>query len=112
MVTYEDARQLSDDELFAMLGTEILGEGLGAGPAAARRLASAGRDWYYQNIANLRQVVCSDDNLSRIGTDEERVLVAIGAAIGSRFDLSAAGYVPLSLIILRVELDKFCQGLM
>jgi len=103
--------ELDEDGLYGVLGSALLGEGMGAMPHDLSRFLRAGRAWFSENAREMKQLVCSERSESVLGVTgaDDRAMLAAGIA-----DLLVARYggIPaaaLGLLVARIGLDQFCD---
>jgi hypothetical protein len=106
-VEYED---LDDDQLFAKIGADILGQGLNAVATSRRRLVAIGQEWYQEKLVELRTLVCTEDGKAKFDDDHTKWAMAIGPIIGVNFHLDSTAYWAVCILIMRTGLDQYCLG--
>ncbi|WP_067814679.1 hypothetical protein [Actinomadura kijaniata] len=112
-MTFETYLDKSDDELFELLGTALLGEGPGLSPedrAAHRRF---GRTWFDNKQRELQRKICNHPGIQNLlgTTGSDRVIDA--AAIYELLDKMGEDPVvaPLvAVLIARIGLGTFCAN--
>jgi hypothetical protein len=112
-VTVEDYWNKTDDELFELLGLELLGEGLGLSPSDKRRHRKFGREWFAARQAELQRRVCHHNRLQGfIGTGASDRLLDAAAIyeILQNVDDDLVAIPVLAVLIARVGLGEFCKN--
>ena len=110
MPTFFYYERLTDDQPFAMIGNDVLGQGLGAFATSRRRLVALGREWYQEKLVELRKLVCTEDGKAKFNDDQTKWAMAIGPIIGANFHLDATAYWAVCVLIMRTGLDLYCLG--
>lgn len=110
MTTFADYEGLTDDQLFAKIGADVLGQGLGAVATSRRRLVAMGKEWYQEKLVELRKLVCTEDGKAKFDDDHTKWAMAIGPIIGANFHLDATAYWAVCVLIMRTGLDQYCLG--
>lgn len=108
MSTFTKYERLTDDQLFAQIGADVLGQGLGAVATSQRRLVIMGREWYQEKLVELRKLVCTEDGKAKFDDDHTKWAMAIGPIIGANFHLDATAYWAVCVLIIRTGLDQYC----
>jgi hypothetical protein len=100
------------DELYHLLGAELLGESIGFGPADFRRQVDFGRQWLRERLRMLRRTVCLDGRVQQMIIANKGDLVAECAAVldivSNRIDLPKTPV--LAVLVVRLGLSGFCAG--
>ena len=101
---------LDDDELYARLGGELLGDGLSFGPEDFARYRDFAVRWVREHVADLRARVCgrvpARDPESKGGTDALMDMAAVADCLVSLLGKPAATVA--GVILVRRGLDTLC----
>ena len=101
---------LSDDELYALIGTWLVPDETVLGVDDLLRKAALGRQWWSNNLAEIRELICgqpavialraySDDDAAKLAT----TLIDIGAHQAHLPPVAV-----LSMLISRIGYDRIC----
>jgi len=91
--------QLTEPELLAQLGKELLGSGVGFGPEDTRRYRRFAEQWIQSRMAEIRGAVCNDDGVRAVFTrDIQERLNDFGIVADALATLQ--GHPPLTLLAL------------
>jgi hypothetical protein len=101
-----------ESELLALLGKELLGDGIGYGPEDPGRYRRFAERWIEERLDRIQAAICDDAGLRVVFSKEmENRLNDVGAVADA---LSAiAGRPPLTLlavILLRRGYESVCEG--
>lgn len=110
MSAFAEYEGLTDDQLFAQIGADVLGQGLGAVATNRRRLVMMGREWYQEKLVELRKLVCTEDGKAKFDADQASWAMAMGPIIGLNFHLDATAYWAVCILLMRTGLDQYCLG--
>jgi hypothetical protein len=99
---------LTDDELYATLGAELVGTST-LKDGDLDDLRQRGRNWLQRHWAELRSHICGNLNIQAIRGDRTLELLAVADFIIEQW-LKQAGAMSAAAIITRFGLDKLCAG--
>ncbi|MFE1455834.1 hypothetical protein ACFW7K_12695 [Streptomyces sp. NPDC058735] len=101
----------TDDELYTLLGAELLGEGLGLSPEDEDAHCRFGRQWFQSKHRELQRKICHQERIQGLlgTTSSDRLLDAAAVYevlqhLGE--EPSTAGV--LAVLVARVGLGTFC----
>lgn len=100
--------QMTDDELYEVLGASIMG-GRDMLPDRARVLVRAGRLWFDGQRQRLQEVVCPRlvELQADAGEDKMGLIAAVGDLIAYNLKIVPAN--TIAILILRIGLHLFCK---
>jgi hypothetical protein len=101
-----------EEELFAVLGEWVLGQGRGVRPREFRQIIRAGRVWLEEHTAELRAVVCDSSAVQAMRIDDgwDKLIDAatIADILAPHFPKMPASVV--AVIIARRGIGWLCGG--
>lgn len=112
-MTVEEYWTKSDDELYAVLGAALLGEGLGLSPEDADEFRRFGREWFANKHRELQRRICHHDRVQDLlGTTGSDRLLDAGAIyeILRRLGDDSVNAAVLAVLVARVGLGAFCDN--
>ncbi|MFD3679444.1 hypothetical protein [Streptomyces sp. NPDC058613] len=112
-MTVEEYWSRSDDELYALLGAELLGEGVGLSPADDEDKRRFGQQWFANKHRELQSKICHHERAQALmgTTGSDRLLDAyalqelLQQSIG---DPTTATLI--AILVARVGLGTFCHN--
>lgn len=110
-MTVETYWEISDDELYEMLGAALLGEGPGVSPDDKDSHRSFGRSWFANKKRDLQRIVCHAEVVQGLlGSSTSDRFIDAGAVYEL---LQGHGHDPvdaaiLAVLIVRIGLGTFC----
>lgn len=112
-MTVEQYWGKSDDELYALLGAELLGEGLGLSDDDEDDCRRFGKEWFAKKHRELQRTICHHDRvrpfIGTTGSDRLLDAAAIYEALQhAGEDVTTAAV--LAVLVARVGLGSFCQN--
>ncbi|GHA54272.1 hypothetical protein GCM10010372_63050 [Streptomyces tauricus] len=113
MATVESYWDKTDDELYALLGAELLGEGLGLSPEDEEGQREFGREWFADKHAELQRRICHHEKVQPFlgTTSTDRLLDAITVQeLIADFAGDAKTAVLIAVLVGRVGLGMFCRN--
>ncbi|MBQ0977848.1 MULTISPECIES: hypothetical protein [Micromonospora] len=113
-MTVEQYWTKTDDELYALLGAELLGEGVGLSPEDDESHRRFGKEWFSNKHRELQRKVCHDERIQPLlgTTGSDRLVDAITVAETLRLldDASLPAIGLVAVLIARVGLGEFCRN--
>jgi hypothetical protein len=102
---------LNDDELYEELSNAVLGSGLGVGPADRDGRQRFGRQWFTGRLDEFRRLVCTKELVRdfRGLSHDDQVLAAATVADALVHAIGQPAAVLVSILVVRLGLDTFCQ---
>ncbi|MFF3400408.1 hypothetical protein ACFYW6_18005 [Streptomyces sp. NPDC002659] len=105
--------ELQDDELYSIVGSDLLGESLGIGPSDPDRSADFGRQWFAARRRELQREVCGNPKVQQMvihhNGDKLAECAAVFEILGdSGIHMGSAPVV--AVLIVRLGLTTFCSG--
>lgn len=101
--------QADEDELFAKLGRQLLGDGLGVGPDDEDESQRFGKAWFDSRVTEFRTVVCAHPFVKELSGDLTGDLVDIAALVLPFVGNHQLLALTVSGIIVRRGVTAFCQ---
>ncbi|MFJ6900609.1 hypothetical protein [Streptomyces hokutonensis] len=112
-MTVEEHFQKSDDELYALLGAELLGEGLGLSPEDEDSQRRFGKQWFANKRRELQQKICFHEKARHLlGTSSSDRLIdayTVYELLG-HFDYDPKTAALVAVLVARVGLGSFCHN--
>ncbi|MFJ3927642.1 hypothetical protein [Streptomyces sp. NPDC090022] len=103
----------SDDELYLLLGAQLLGEGLGLSPEDEEEKRRFGKQWFANKHREMQRRICHHERTQAlIGTSGSDRLVdayAIEELVGE-FAGDPATAALIAVLVARVGLGTFCRN--
>jgi hypothetical protein len=100
----------SDPDLFAVLGAQLLGEGLGAGAHDDDEYRRFGQRWFDDQVDDIRKAVCGSKIARELSGDFPADVTAVAAltlpASGNNHLLALT----VAAIVIRRGVATFCAG--
>ncbi|UGT63183.1 hypothetical protein [Nocardia asteroides] len=96
-----------DEELYAALGAQLLGQGLGAGVVDDDQHRRFGMRWFEERIDRFREAVCDTQIVAGLTGDFTADVTAVASALPLGDDRILA--LTIAAIILRRGLTEFCR---
>lgn len=97
-----------DEELYAALGAQLLGQGLGAGAMDDDQNRRFGMRWFDERIDQFRDAVCDTKIVAGLTGDFTADATALASALPLGDDKILA--LTIAAIILRRGLTEFCRA--
>jgi hypothetical protein len=101
----------SDDELYALLGAELLGEALGLSPEDEDEQRRFGKQWFADKHRELQRKICHHERVQPfLGTSgSDRVIDVAAIAELLTDDLGPTSAI-VAVLVARIGLGAFCQN--
>ncbi|SBV25565.1 hypothetical protein GA0070620_1042 [Micromonospora krabiensis] len=113
-MTVEQYWTKTDDELYALLGAELVGEGIGLSPEDDENHRRFGQEWFSSKHRELQRKICHDERIQPLlgTTGSDRLIDAITVYETLRLieDASLSTIGMLAVLISRVGLGEFCRN--
>ncbi|MES9536415.1 hypothetical protein AB0C21_04195 [Spirillospora sp. NPDC049024] len=102
---------MSDDELYTLLGAELLGEGVGLSPEDEEEQRRFGKQWFTDKHRDLQRKICHHERIQPfLGTSgSDRVIDAAAIAELLTDDFGPTSVI-VAVLIARIGLGAFCQN--
>lgn len=100
----------NERELFATLGAELLGAGLGAGAQDSDDYRRFGQQWFDDRIDKLRDVLCGTRIAKELSGDFPGDVVDIAALTLPLTGNNHLLAITVAAIVLRRGMATFCEG--
>ncbi|WP_043661500.1 hypothetical protein [Nocardia thailandica] len=97
-----------DDELYALLGAELLGVGFGAGAMDDDQNRRFGMQWFEDRIESFRDTVCATEVMAALTGEFNTDAAAIAGVLPIQDNKILA--LTVAAIILRRGLAAFCRN--
>ncbi|MFF3846664.1 hypothetical protein [Streptomyces sp. NPDC002328] len=113
MATVESYWDKTDDELYALLGAELLGEGLGLSPEDEESHREFGKEWFADKHAELQRRICHHEKAQAFlgTTSTDRLIDAFTVQeLIADFAGDAKTTVLIAVLVGRVGLGVFCRN--
>jgi hypothetical protein len=113
MATVADYLDRSDEELFALLGAQLLGGGLFFGPEDEEAYRRFGRQWWDSHYRRLQRKICGHEMVQQFcGTtvSDRAIDVLTIKEIIDQSDVAHVNSALLAVLVLRVGIGQFCAG--
>jgi len=98
-----------EDELFAKLGSHLLGDGLGVGPGDEEEAQRFGKAWFDARLEDLRSLVCEQAVVKQLSGDLSGDLVDVAALVLPLVGNQQLLALTLAGIIVRRGIASFCK---
>ena len=111
-LSLESLFSYDDDELLELLGQELIGTGVGFGPADASRYQRIAAEWLTIHTDELRSKVCGNTAV-QVVTNEEGGNKLADAAVVTDAVMASLGHPSASIvavILIGRGLARFCSG--
>jgi len=102
--TNRDLNQLSEDELYEMIGQELAGKPMF--PLTRNELIQRGRAWYSTNIDNVRAAICPHAKTLTEDNDERAAIIAVADLLTGL--LIHVTPVTAAALIVKIGIKKLC----
>ncbi|MET9678756.1 hypothetical protein [Streptomyces coeruleorubidus] len=112
-MTVEEYFQKSDDELYALLGAELLGEGFGLSPDDEEDKRRFGKKWFENKRRELQRTICHHEQAQPlIGTSgSDRLIDAYAIQeLLKEFAGDPTTAALIAVLVARVGLGAFCHN--
>ena len=112
-MTLEEAAQLTDDELYAVVGKNVLPAGRHAMPPRVRDLIRYGKAWIDEHRAALAERICGDARVQGYFRDSrayDRVTLAAAVLDLTVSLTSHVGGVAVAVLLVREGLEILCKN--
>ncbi|MFD3874421.1 hypothetical protein [Streptomyces sp. NPDC058623] len=113
MTMVESYWNKTDEELYALLGAELLGDGLGLSPEDEESHRKFGKKWFTSKHDELQRRICHDEKaqsfLGTTSTDRVIDAVTVYELIGD-FAGDAKTAALIAVLVGRVGLGTFCRN--
>ena len=112
-MTVEEYWSRSDDELYALLGAELLGAGVGLSPADDEDKRRFGQQWFANKHRELQSKICHHERtralMGTTGSDRLLDACALQEVLQQSFgDPTTAALI--AVLVARVGLGTFCHN--
>ncbi|MFD8595085.1 hypothetical protein ACFV1L_08795 [Kitasatospora sp. NPDC059646] len=114
-MTVEAYRDKSDDELYELIGAELLGDGPGLSPEDEEGHRRFGREWFAGKRRELQRRICHDPRVQGLLGTTPRTGCSTPPASTDLQDLDGASAVTgafdsavLAVLVARIGLGTFC----
>ncbi|AYF76829.1 hypothetical protein D7D52_26830 [Nocardia yunnanensis] len=101
-----DFNAYGEEELFAALGSYLLGEGFGAGPQDDDGNRRFGRQWFEDRLDSFREAVCGSRIAAQLTGDFTTDVTAVASLLPLGSDKLLA--LTVAAIIVRRGVTRFC----
>ena len=112
-MTVEQYWAKSDDELYTLLGGELLGDGIGLSPEDQEEHRRFGKEWFSAKHRELQRKICHDERIQPLlaptGSDRLIDALTIYETLRQIWDASVPALGILAVLIARVGLGEFCR---
>ncbi|MGK5638647.1 hypothetical protein ACSNOK_10105 [Streptomyces sp. URMC 126] len=112
-MSVDDYLDKTDDEIYALLGTSLLGGTLGVGPSDPDFPRRFGREWFHGKLDDLRSRICGHERLkAAVGTSHsDRVIDAYALyEILGDFAGDPAKAALVAVLVARIGVGSLCSG--
>ncbi|MGW0537408.1 hypothetical protein [Streptomyces sp. NPDC003032] len=112
-MSVDDYLNKTEDELYALLGTSLLGDTLGAGPSDPDLPRRFGQEWFHGQLDDLRNRICGHERLkAAVGTSHsDRVIdsYALCEILGD-FGGDPTKAALVAVLVARIGVGALCSG--
>ncbi|MGX1564877.1 hypothetical protein [Streptomyces sp. NPDC055506] len=111
-VTIEDYWDKSDDELYALLGSELLGDGLGLSPEDEEEKRRFGKQWFTNKHRELQRRICPHEQVRALSgsSGSDRLLDAYAILeLVKQFTGDPTTAAVIAVLVARIGLGAFCR---
>uniref|UniRef100_A0AAU2JGT1 Uncharacterized protein n=1 Tax=Streptomyces sp. NBC_00049 TaxID=2903617 RepID=A0AAU2JGT1_9ACTN len=113
MTTVESYWDKTDDELYALLGAELLGDGLGLAPEDEENHRTFGKEWFANKHHEFQRRICHHDKAQALlgTTSSDRLIDAFTVQeLLADFDSDPKTVALIAVLVGRVGLGAFCRN--
>lgn len=113
MTTIESYWDKTDDELYALLGAELLGDGLGLTPEDEDNRRQFGREWFANKHREFQRRICHHEKAQALlgTTASERIIDAFAVQeLLADFDNDPKTVALIAVLVSRIGLGAFCRN--
>jgi hypothetical protein len=103
-----ESPSISEDQLFALLGEEILSSSKMGGGVSDNQKTEFGRNWFRSHLADIQRGICGNGSIEDLATksDTAQLVAAMAPLLG--FSPVATASTTLAVLIARIGVRRIC----